>query len=349
MKPYRELTRLGRLRRLRQLAEAALKEYGLSGSQLTFLHYEGNVIFRVDAPGNAPSEIVMDPNVGNRYALRILSIGDTQAINSELTWLAALTKEAGLPVPQPVPTLDGRLLITITTPGVPHGRVVSLMRWIDGRQLSKGLRPHHLQAWGRVMGRLHKFAADWQPPEGFKRFIWDWDGLLGGRDFHHSMEELVESIPQQFREPYKIVSQQAREVMESFGKGPDAYGMIHGDMYPENVLFKGRDVYIIDFEDCGFGYWMWDIGVALGSWTWTDEWHWMRDASLEGYTQIRSLPEAQLRQLDLFMAVSYAMMVLWATAFIKQDPAMQTEYEEWRTREGEKLLRYFERDIIIEI
>ena len=34
-------------------------------------------------------------------------------------------------------------------------------------------------------------------------------------------------------------------------------------MYLENVLFKRDEVRPIDFEDCGFGYWMWDIGVAL--------------------------------------------------------------------------------------
>ena len=33
MKPYNELTRLGQLRRIRQLAEAALDAYGLNGAR----------------------------------------------------------------------------------------------------------------------------------------------------------------------------------------------------------------------------------------------------------------------------------------------------------------------------
>jgi hypothetical protein len=61
------------------------------------------------------------------------------------------------------------------------------------------------------------------------------------------------------QEPFQIVSTEARAVMEGLGKGADAYGMIHGDMYPENVLFKAGEVYPIDFEDCGFGHWLWDI------------------------------------------------------------------------------------------
>ena len=54
MKPYNDLTRLGRLRRLRQLGEVALDAYGLSGARLTFIQYEGNVTFRVDNPGLVP-------------------------------------------------------------------------------------------------------------------------------------------------------------------------------------------------------------------------------------------------------------------------------------------------------
>ncbi len=69
----------------------------------------------------------------------------------------------------------------------------------------------------------------------------------------------------------------------------------------------------------------------------------MRDAFLEGYTQIRTLPESQLEHLDLFMATQYATMILWASLFIRNDPARRAEHEEWRDRDGARLLRYLER------
>jgi Ser/Thr protein kinase RdoA (MazF antagonist) len=341
MKPYHELTRAGRLRRFRRLAQAALEVYGLTGARLTFLQYEGNVIYQVDLPASTPNNKV-GPYIDNRYVLRILTTSDAQAVSSELTWLAALSQNAGLPVPEPIPTLDGRLLTEIATPEVPQGKLVSLMRWIDGRRLTKGFRPHHFQAWGQMAARLHEYAAGWQPPAGFSRPHWDWAGQLGGRDFQYSVDELVASMPKQYQEPFQMVSQQVQKVMEGLGKGSDAYGMIHSDMYPENILFKAGEVYPIDFEDCGFGYWMWDIAVALCYWPWTEDWCWMRDAFLEGYAEIRTLPDSQLVHLNLFMAAQYATMVLWASLFIKNDPAMRAEYEKWRDREGNKLLRYAE-------
>ncbi len=343
MKPYNELTRLGRLRRLRQLAQRALEDYGLTGARLTFLQYEGNLTFRVDIPGLEAQVGKNHPYIENRYLLRILTTSNLEAVASELTWLAALSQDADLPVPQPVPTLEGELLTTIITPGVPQGKIVSLMRWIDGRRLSKGFLPNHLHAWGQLMAKLHEYAAGWQPPVGFYRPHWDWAGQLGGRDFPYPVEELVASMPKRFQEPFQLVSHQAYEVMESLGTGSDAYGMIHADMYPENLLFKTGEVFPIDFEDCGYGYWMWDIAVALCYWPWTDGWYWMRDAFLEGYAQVRTLPESQLVHLDLFMAAQYATMVLWASLFIQHDPAMRPEHEKWRERDGNKLLRYFDR------
>jgi Ser/Thr protein kinase RdoA (MazF antagonist) len=343
MKPYDELTRLGQLRRTRRLAGTALEAYGLLGARLTFVQYTANIVYRVDVPGPVLDGDGPGPYVPNRYLLRVLCTNHWEGVKGELTWLAALSCEAGLPVPEPVPTLAGELLTRITTPGVPKGRIVSLMRWIDGQRLTTGFRPSHFRAWGRMMARLHEFSASWQPPVGFERPHWDWEGQLGGRGFRTPVEELVASMPQHLQEPFQIVSQEARAVMESLGKGPDAYGLIHSDLYPENVLFKGGEAYAIDFEDCGFGYWLWDIAVALCLWPWTEEWHWKRDALLEGYAQVRTLPESQLKHLDLFMATQCATMVLWASLFIKNDPARQTEHEAWRDRDGARLLRYIER------
>jgi len=341
MQSFDELTRLGQLRRIRELAEVALESYGLCGARLTFLRYFANATYRVDVPGQASHKA--GPYMPNRFLLRVLCTGNQRIAEGEMTWLAALSREAGLPVPQPVPTLRGELLTRIATPGVPDGRLVSLMRWIDGRKRTTGFNPHHFRAWGRMVARLHAFAASWSPPEGFVRFVWDWEGLLGGRGFRHTIEELVASMPGYLQEPFEVVSQDARAVMDELGKGSDAYGMIHGDMYAENLLLKAGEVYPIDFEDCGFGYWLWDIAIPLCQQPWTETWHRQRDAFLEGYAQVRTLPDAQLQYLDLFMGIQFATSVLWASHFMQDQPGRKAEHEKWRDREAIGLLRYMER------
>jgi len=343
MRSFRELSRRERLYRLRELAITALEAYELQGARLSFIQYFENIIYRVDLPESSNLISNTNPYDSNRYVLRIHAVDDADSIASELTWLAALNQEAGMPVPAPVMTPDGKLLTTIVTPGMPNGRVVSLMRWLDGRRFRNGLRPKHMTALGQVVAQMHTFSANWRPPTGFSRPHWNWDSQLGGSMFRHSMEEVVESIPPKFKQPFQVISKEAKQIMESMGKGPDAYGMIHADLYPENVLFKDGKALPIDFEDCGYGYWMWDIAVALCEWAWGNEWERMRDAFREGYAQIRTLPKMQWAQLDLFVATQFATMVLWSSAFLKNDPTRVAEYEPWRNKTGNQLLGYFNR------
>ena len=270
-------------------------------------------------------------------------MSDADAIGSELTWLAALSQEADLPVPAPVRTPDGKLLTIIITPDLPNGRVVSLTRWVDGRRYRKGLTPKHLTAMGQAVAQLHNFSTGWQPPAEFTRPVWDWDSQLGGSMFRHPMEKVVQSIPAKYQEPFQVISREAKRIMDEFGKGKDAYGLIHSDLYPENVLFKAGKALPIDFEDCGFGYWMWDISIALCTWAWGNDWELMRDAFWKGYSQVRTLPKSQWSQLDLFIAMQFATMVLWSSALYMNDPKRAAEYIPWREDNGTKLLGYFNR------
>ncbi len=343
MRPFRELTRRGRLTRLRHLANTAIEAYGLESARLSFIQYGENIIYRVDLPPSVKLTRDTDPYIPNRYVLRIHAISDADTIVSELTWLAALNQEAGLPVPAPMKTPDGILVTRITTPGMTNGRLVSLMRWLDGRRLRTGLRPNHLTALGRVVAEMHNFSYGWKPPAGFTRPHWDWDSQLGGSMFRHPMEQVVASIPAKYQEPFRYIYQEAKQVMESLGKRPDAYGMIHADLYPENVLFKAGNAYPIDFEDCGYGYWMWDIAIALCTWAWGNEWECRRDAFREGYSKVRTLPENQWAHIDLFVAIQFATMVLWSSALFMNDPKRAAEYVPWREDNGDKLLGYFNR------
>ena len=342
MKPYDQLTRLGRIRRLRNLAEKALDAYALTGARLNFQHYEGNLVFRINASSIPDPHYISDPAyVPRRYNLRIHTSSNIEGIRGETIWLNALRSQTGMTLPEPLPNHDGELFTTLNIPGSPQ-KTVSLLRWVDGRVLSEGFRPHHFHAVGEMIAHLHNFSAQWTPPPNFTRPEWDWQGQMGGEHFRQPLDEIIAAIPDRFREAFLEVSGKTKQVMDQLGKSSQVYGLIHSDLYPENILFKSGQALPIDFEDCGYGYWIWDIATALCLWPWTEDWTWMRDALFDGYLKVRTIPQEQIDLLDLFMAAQYATMVLWATVFILNDPARVPEHEEWRDRDGSKLLRYFD-------
>jgi Ser/Thr protein kinase RdoA (MazF antagonist) len=79
-----------------------------------------------------------------------------------------------------------------------------------------------------------------------------------------------------FGNPYHIagISQKQQNVISSAGKKsfkalasyerrfPERLGTIHADVHLGNVLRTGNGLGIIDFDDCGFGFAVYDIAVA---------------------------------------------------------------------------------------
>ena len=53
-----------------------------------------------------------------------------------------------------------------------------------------------------------------------------------------------------------------RHRLAAYGKSPDRYNLIHADMRFANLLVDEIDTRLIDFDDCGFGWLMYDFAAA---------------------------------------------------------------------------------------
>ena len=328
MKAFEDLTHRGQVRRLRRLAQAALQQYGLGSAKLTFVAYSENAVFRVDAPAGRS-------HMGRRYALRIHRPGhQTEAsLDSELAWMAALGRDAGLPVPEPRPSLEGRMRVQVSVPGISGPRNCSLLCWMEGRRIVHGFRPAHFCALGQLIAHLHEHASRWQPPARFTRRHWDWEGLFGdAAGLNLPANEAWALVPDRYQAPFRAVADQVRRVMDKWGKEPRAFGLIHADLSlgeEGNVLFYRGQARPIDFDDCGFGYWVYDLAVALAHWQTAPQWATYRQSLLDGYAGIRPLPQAQLAYLDLFMAGRHVSEMLWGADQAQHNAQFRLELDGW--------------------
>jgi Ser/Thr protein kinase RdoA (MazF antagonist) len=347
VKAFGELTYRGQVRRLRRLAQSALAEFGLSDARLTFIAQGENTTFRVDAPRAAPRQPADDPFVENRYVFRVHRPGYQSAasIGSELAWLAALRRDAGLVVPEPVPVpaSQATFLVKASTPGVPEQRNCSLLRWLKGRHANRRLRLDHFRALGQLMGQLHLHASRWQPPPAFTRRHWDWDGLFGDNaGFNLSAKEVWALVPSPYDELFAVVADRARQLFAELGQGSDVFGLIHADLFlggDGNVLFSGGAARPIDFDDCGFGYWVYDLAVPLAHWQGSEIWPGVRDALLKGVAQVRPVPQTQLAHLDLFMAARHVSETLWSVDMAQVNPSFRAGLDGWLEWAGQHVSR----------
>lgn len=347
MKPYEELTRLGRLRRMRKLAIAALEQFGIVNPNFWLVRQAGNTLYRVHSSCLTGLEDTDDIFEKDHFLLRIHEPGyqEPNAIELELSWLEAMRKQEKLPVPEPIRTVDGRLIIELNFPGVPGIRYCSLLRWIQGRSVNKRFRPYHFYKQGKLMARFHNFSALWRPlsTKGKRRF--DYAGLFQN-DVGSGVPnaEAWALLAPSHRKAFCVVAEQVQHVMEKWGENPDNFGLIHGDLGVDaNLLFWHGEPIAIDFDDSGFGYYVFDLAVALEAVRDHSDYKIYKDALLKGYREFRQLTEEQAQKIDLFLAAWEVYWNLWATGGTHLYPELLDEYKERMANTADFVVRYVDR------
>ncbi len=301
------------LLRLRKLAKIALCEYGLEHAKLKFITYSGNGLYQVTVPSGSS----ISPG---KYTLRLHQpeYMNRQFIVSEMEWLSALYEE-GIVVPRPVRNLEGDWL-TMADGGydVPQQRKCTLIGWTEGRLLNKRIRPKHFKALGRVIGRMHEQSRRWKRPKGFARPHWDWEGLYGdGFSYGIPAVDARIAIPKAHQGAFNSVLNQVREVFDQLGRGKDVYGLIHADLgLTDNIVFHAGEARPFDFDDCGFGYWVFDFGVTLAQYfiDTNDISQTIQDALLSGYEETADLNGIGIEYIDLFIAARIAQLMFFFQA-----------------------------------
>jgi Ser/Thr protein kinase RdoA (MazF antagonist) len=300
MKPYDELTRRGKLRRLRQVVLAALADYDLHVAQVRFLVIHTNTMFRVDAED------------GTRYVLRIYSDEETtlRENEAEMFWLKALKRDTNLGITEPVPRRDGRFISVVSVAGVPSDRRCVLFKWVPGRTLEHHLSAQNHFKLGQLLARLHNHARTLNPlPASIQPKSWD-------KVFYYPDEPVVydSTAYQHLFPPYRVallnrVIERAEKVLDLLFADKEGRMLIHGDLHYWNVhLYRGQ-LYAIDFEDIMLGYPVQDIAVTLSyGRAWPDYPEW-RAAFREGYTRQRAWPEESESVIQTLMAARTVMFV----------------------------------------
>jgi Ser/Thr protein kinase RdoA (MazF antagonist) len=298
------------LLRLREIAKLALENYRLEQIHPKFVNYSGNGLYKIIVPPKSS----IPPG---KYALRIHQPNymKPEFIISEMDWLSALNAE-GISVPKPIRNKEGNWLSVVDGGyDVPTKRNCTLISWTEGRLLRQSICPKHFYSLGKVIGRIHSQSRSWKPPKGFARPHWDWEGLFGdGFDYGVPAKEAREAIPKKHQEAFKEVTGQVREVEEVLGKTRESYGLIHADLaFGDNIAIQAGEAVPFDFDDCGFGFWIYDLGVTLAHFIFdTDSTSsMMRDAIVKGYEETSLQKNAGLEYLDLFIAARFAQLMFF--------------------------------------
>jgi Ser/Thr protein kinase RdoA (MazF antagonist) len=96
-----------------------------------------------------------------------------------------------------------------------------------------------------------------------------------------------------------------------YGRGPEHYGLVHADIRLANLLVDGGDVRVIDFDDCGFSWFMYDFATTVSFVEDHPRVPELRAAWVEGYRSVAPLDPADEAELETFVMLRRLLLVAW--------------------------------------
>lgn len=300
MSDFYQLDAAQQASRLTVLAKSALRHWNVHNCEPRLIKYRENAVFEVtDSDGAAA-------------VLRVHRQGyhSNESLASELRWMAML-RESGLQTPSPLAPMnsaDGGNLVVVTGESAPGDWQVDMLSWMNGRELGEVGEPLQLgdqnivslfEKLGAAMATLHNLSTAWAGTANMQRHAWDHDGLVGENPLWGQFWKHEALTPEQ-REKILQIRDAVSQGLGEYGQNAQNYGMIHADLVPENVMIDGGDIQLIDFDDAGFGWHMFEIATALHWLGDEPEFASMKTAVLEGYQRVRPLTKADINSLPLF-------------------------------------------------
>lgn len=307
--PFIDLPAGRQVELLRELATRALERWGLEGASVDLLKHRENTVFKIST------------EEGDRYVMRVHrdDYHSDAALLSELRWLEAL-RGAGVATTEAVRCLDDAWFARVRTPGLPGGRQVDLLAWVPGKaigSIEEGVSlgetemvTVYRQA-GEQAARIHNVGESWPRPEGFERLRWDEQGFYGENGSVCGCYRHLASLTGAQR----ALLDRARDVCDvalgQFGKGPDRYGLVHGDFLPENLFWDGTTVRLIDWDDTGYGWHIYDFATAMIPHLGKPGFDVALGAMVDGYRGQRELPDEHLAMLPVLVMARALSYVGW--------------------------------------
>ena len=198
---------------------------------------------------------------------------------------------SGLNCPLPVPARDGSILQEL------HGRPCAIFTFLDGTW-SRFPNREKCAALGRTLATMHLNCA----PVTRRR-----PNALGPA----AWRPLLESIGAQadvVGEGMQTAIRQRLDMMLSNWPSDLPSGVIHADLFPNNVLFIGDELTgIIDFYFACDDIFAYDLSICLNSWCFEPDGSFnltKSRAMLRGYQDVRPLSDAEIEAIPMLAAGS---------------------------------------------
>ncbi|MEL7282270.1 MAG: phosphotransferase [Pseudomonadota bacterium] len=295
------------LPRLQELAEASLSLWNVPlGAEVQLINVSENVTYLVQAGAF-------------KSVLRIHRVGyhSRRAILSELDWLTALGQETEVVTPRVMVGKNGARIQHNITHRLKNARDMVMFEFINGAAPDEaGDLTHHFQELGQIAAHCHNHVLSWEKPNSFERLTWD-DAAIFGPDATWGHWSDAPGVTDEIRPLLARLENTVVARLEAFGKSPERFNLIHADMRLANLIVAREGTRLIDFDDCGWGWLLYDLAAALSFIEDHPRVPEFKAAWLRGYSRFRALSASDEAEIDTFIMIRRLALLAWIGSHIE--------------------------------
>lgn len=274
------------------------------GSTITTLNLSENATFKAH-----------DPDADRSIILRVHRPGyhDHDEIESELEWIHDLRRNAIVATPRPLPRKDGSYIGSMHAAGdVRHVVAFEFMSGAEPSQESDNIRSGFREL-GAISARLHRHARTWQRPAAFRRKTWNYETMLGSAPLWGDWREAL-GLDASGLAVLERASRALQAFLADFGEGPERFGLVHADLRLANLLVDGDRLGVIDFDDCGFSWFIYDFASAVSFFEHDPIVAELQDAWVDGYRSVAPLSKADVAAIPTFVMLRRLLLTAWVAS-----------------------------------
>jgi len=232
-----------------------------------------------EVPSGCDSTHYLLETVKGKFFLKVDGTKSESEVKREIDLLIFLRKH-GFPCPEPVADRKGRHYREWA------GKCVSLYRYIDGHGLTRKHIAAQLENAGRTLATLHGIG------KAYKKGVESRFNFERVADLYADVRA---RLPGYFKNVTRTLDDEA-DYLQHYLEAKLPKGIIHGDLYPDNLLFKGQKIVgVLDFEAAGRGKFIYDMATAVNALCFDgNSYHLpLFEAFVSGYESLRTLALAE--------------------------------------------------------
>jgi Ser/Thr protein kinase RdoA (MazF antagonist) len=300
--------------RLEKGLRSALPRWGLPESaDVRLLTVSENATFRA-----------RDQQSGRDIVFRVHRPGyhSRAEIESELAWLAALKSDKVIDTLTPIPQESGELIGEFKDDGTL--RHVVAFDFIAGQEPDEA---SGLARWfhelGAISARLHAHVRSWTPPPpGFVRKVWNFESMLGANPLWGDWRAGIGLTPDG-RQILETTAETLRERLKTYGETSKTFGLVHADLRCANLIIDGERLSVIDFDDCGFSWYLYDFAAAVSFLEHEPYIPELLAAWIAGYRTVAPLSDEETAIIPTFIMLRRMLLTAWLASHSETPTAEQ--------------------------